>query len=181
MDLGRGEAKNGDDEFPELRMLTLLGVPVPSIPLPNTGVLFASPIKGGPVAVSTQEWPVSKYRYLDTQVRKQSEKLQAQEQDMSGEAEIWGAIDESWNIARITEDALTGVNMFPQLTRQRGYLSFISEELVVGIEEVEKKVNGVASRMGGLSRGLEELERMGGDLQGQGREKRAFVDRWGRH
>lgn len=177
VDMARGETKNGDDEFPELRMLTLLGVPIPSIPS-NASVLFASPIKGGPVA---QEWPTSKYKYLDTQVRKQSEKLRAQEQDMSGEAEIREAMDEFWNIARIAEDALTGVNTFPPLTRERKHVSFVSEELVMGIEEVERKVNSVASRMGGLSRGLEELERMGGDLQGQGREKGAFVDRWGRH
>lgn len=158
-------------------MLTLLGVPVPSTPS-NTSVLFASPIKGGP---STPELPASKYKYLDAHVRKQSEKLQAQEQNASGEAEIREAMDEFWNVTRIAEDALTGANMFPPLTRQRGHMSFVSEELVEGIEEIERKVNIVASRMGGLSRGLEELEKMGGDLQGQGREKRAFVDRWGRH
>lgn len=179
MDLARGEIKNGDDEFPELRMLTLLGVPVPSIPSPNAGLLFASPVKG--VVSSPQEWPGSKYKYLDTQVRKQSEKLRAQEQDMSSETQIQEVIDEFWNIARIAEDTLTGANTFPPLTRERKHLAFVSEELVIGIEEIERKVNSVASRMGGLSRGLGELERMGGDLQGQGREKRAFVDRWGRH
>lgn len=176
--MARGETKNGDDEFPELRMLTLLGVPMPSIP---SNSMFASPIKGGPVAFSAQEWPASKYKYLDTQVRRQSEKIRTQERDMSSEVEIWEAIDEFWNIARISEDALTGVNTFPLLTRERKHMSFVSEELVMGIEEVERKVNSVASRMGGLSRGLEELERMGGDLQGQGREKGAFVNRWGRH
>lgn len=179
MDMARGETKNGDDEFPELRMLTLLGVPMPSIP--SNSMLFASPIKGGPVASSSQEWPASKYKYLDTQVQKQSEKIWSQEQDMSGEVEIWEAIDEFWNVARISEDALTSVNTFPPLTRERKHMSFVSEELLIGIEEVERKVNSVASRMGGLSRGLEELERMGGDLQGQGREKGAFVNRWGRH
>lgn len=179
MDLARGEAKNGDDEFPELRMLTLLGVPVPFIPSQNAGV-FASPAKGGPAA-SAQEWPDAKYKYLDTQVRRQSEKLRAQEQDMYSETQIREAIDEFWNTARIADDALTGMNTFPPLTRERKHLAFVSEELVTGIEEIERKVNIVASRMGGLSRGLGELERMGGDLQGQGREKRAFVDRWGRH
>lgn len=178
--MARGEAKNGDDEFPELRMLTLLGVPVPFIPSPNAGVLFASPAKGGPV-VSAQEWPDAKYKYLDTQVRRQSEKLRAQEQDMSSETQIRETIDEFWNTARIASEALTGVNTFPPLARERKHLAFVSEELVIGIEEIERKVNSVASRMGGLSRGLGELGRMGGDLQGQGREKRAFVDRWGRH
>lgn len=179
VDMARGEAKNGDDEFPELRMLTLLGVSVPFIPPPNASV-FASPAKGGPVA-SAQECPDAKYKYLDTQVRRQSEKLRAQEQDMSSETQIWEAIDEFWNTARIAGDALTGVNTFPPLARERKHLAFVSEELVIGIEEIERKVNSVASRMGGLSRGLGELERMGGDLQGQRREKRAFVDRWGRH
>lgn len=172
---------NGDDEFPELRMLTLLGVPVPAAPLPNAAAMFASPFKGSPGAHSTPELPVSRYKYLDTQVRKQSEKLQAQEQDVSSETEIREVMDEFWNVARIAEDALKGANMFPPLTRQRGHMSFLSDELVEGIQEVERRVNGVASRMGGLSRGLEELERMGGDLQGLGREKKAFVERWGRH
>lgn len=179
VDMARGETKNGDDEFPELRMLTLLGVPMPSIP--SSSMLFASPIKGGPVSSNAQERPASKYKYLDTQVQKQSENIRTQEQDMSGEVEIWEVINEFWNIARISEDALTSVNTFPPLTRERKHMSFVSEELVIGIEEVERKVNSVASRMGGLSRGLEELERMGGDLQGQGREKGAFVNRWGRH
>lgn len=182
LDIARGDLKNGDDEFPELRMLTLLGVPMPSIPSSNINALFVSPLKGASATPPrAPQLPPPKYKYLDAQVRQQSEKLHTQEQDISGEAEIRETIDEFWNVARIVEDALTRANMFPPLPRKRGAMTFVGEELMQGLEEVEKKVNGVASRMGGLSRGLEELERMGGDLQGLGREKRAFVDRWGRH
>ncbi|KAH0608398.1 uncharacterized protein H6S33_001532 [Morchella sextelata] len=174
-----GDARNVEDDLPELRMLTLLGVPVPSTPAPNASSLFASPVKGGP-AVS-QELTASKYKYLDAHVRQQFEKLQTQEQDLSAEMEIREAISEFWNVARIAQHALVWANVYPPPARKRGVMSFIAEDLMDGLEEVERKVNAVAGRMGGLGRGLEELQRSGGDLHGQGREKKAFVDRWGRH
>lgn len=172
-----------DDELPELRMLTLLGVPVPSAPAPTASALFASPVKGGgssaPSSSSSQE--PAKYTYLPAHVRQQSSKLQSQEtQDLSASAEIHAAVSEFWHVSRTAQQALVWANVFPPAGR-RGVMTFVAEELMEGLEEVERRVGGVAGRMGGLGRGLEELQRSGGDLWGGGREKRAFVERWGRH
>ncbi|KAI5841022.1 hypothetical protein DFP73DRAFT_586474 [Morchella snyderi] len=183
-----------DDIPPELRMLTLLGVPVPSAPAPTASSLFASPVKssgsgggGGPPAAAA---PGYQYQYLSAHVRQQSARLQqTQEQDCSAAAEIHNAVGEFWHVARAAQQALVWANVFPPAgaaaRRRGGVMAFVAEEQVEALEEVERRVGGVAGRMGGLGRGLEELQRSGGDLWGQqgqrGGEKRAFVERWGRH
>ncbi|KAH8150419.1 uncharacterized protein LAJ45_05631 [Morchella importuna] len=164
-------AVTADDELPELRMLTLLGVPVPSAPAQTASALFASPVKGGSPATSSQEPPAaaSKYTYLPTHIRQQSTKLQTQESaDVSASSEIRSAVDEFWNVSRTAQQALVWANVFPPVGRRRGVMGFVAEELVEGLEGVERRVGGVAGRMGGLGRGLEELQRSGGDLVGGG-------------
>ncbi|RPA93143.1 hypothetical protein L873DRAFT_1855405 [Choiromyces venosus 120613-1] len=152
-----------EEEYPELRMLALLGI---SVPPPTTTPLFVSPIKSTP---STPPVPVIKESQIREHIIQQNSKLKAQEKELAtGEVEL----TEAWNISRLLEAALRSGNEFPG-TR------LIGEQLVKGLEEVESKVGTVAGRMEGIAGGLEELRRGGGDLSGRG-EKKAFVERWGR-
>ncbi|PWW77901.1 hypothetical protein C7212DRAFT_362492 [Tuber magnatum] len=151
-----------EDEHPELRMLALLGISV----APTTTPLFVSPIKSASPAPPV---PVIKESQIREHIVQQNSKLKAQEKEpATGEAEL----AEAWNVSRLLEAALRSGNDFPGA-------GLIGEELVKGLEEVESKVGAVAGRMEGISGGLEELRKGGGDLSGRG-EKKAFVERWGR-
>ncbi|CUS13648.1 unnamed protein product [Tuber aestivum] len=151
-----------EDEYPELRMLALLGISV----APTTTPLFVSPIKS---ASPTPSVPVIKESQIREHIVQQNSKLKAQEMELAtGEAEL----AEAWNVSRLLEAALRSGNDFPGA-------GLIGEELVRGLEEVESKVGAVAGRMEGIAGGLEELRKGSGDLSGRG-EKRAFVERWGR-
>ncbi|RPB14029.1 hypothetical protein P167DRAFT_564213 [Morchella conica CCBAS932] len=139
-------AATADDELPELRMLTLLGVPVPSAPAQTASALFASPVKGGSPAASSQEPPAaaSKYTYLPTHIRQQSTKLQTQESaDVSASSEIRSAVDEFWNVSRTAQQALVWANVFPPVGRRRG---------VMGHHESRLKMNGtyISTQMAGV-------------------------------
>ncbi|KAG0634060.1 hypothetical protein HOY80DRAFT_1025974 [Tuber brumale] len=151
-----------EDEYPELRMLALLGISVP----PAITPLFISPIKSAP---PTPPVPVIKESQIREHIVQQNSKLKAQEKELAtGESEL----TEMWNVSHLLEAALRSGNDFPGA-------GLISEELVKGLEGVESKVGAVAERMEGIAWGLEELKKGGGDLSGRG-EKKAFVERWER-
>ena len=151
-----------EDEYPELRILALLGISV----APATTPLFVSPIKS---ASPTPPTPVVKESQIREHVVQQNSKLRAQEKELAtGDSEL----AEAWNVSRLLEAALRSGNDFPGA-------GLIGEGLVKGLEEIESKVGAVAGRMEGIAGGLEDLKKGGGDLSGRG-EKKAFVERWGR-
>jgi hypothetical protein len=154
-----------EDEFPELRMLTLLGV---SIPAPTVPSLFASPIKPGS-ATPAPSTPSIREKDIRDHIAQQALKLKVQEKEVTtGKAEI----DEAWNVARILESAIKPGNEYPSN-------NLIGDEVVAGLADIESTVGVIAGKIEGVAFGLDELGRAGGDLSGRG-EKRAFVDRWGR-
>lgn len=155
-----------EEEFPELRMLTLLGIPVPT---PAAPPLFASPIKPGSAPPPAPPTPAINEKDIRNHIALQALKLKTQENDFTtGKAET----DEAWNVARILESAIKSGNEYPGK-------NLIGDELVARLANVESTVGVVAGKIEGVAVGLEELGRAGGDLSGRG-EKKVFVDRWGR-
>ncbi|KAA8904402.1 hypothetical protein FN846DRAFT_34912 [Sphaerosporella brunnea] len=154
----RGKAVDfSKSHFPELALLSHLGISLPSASSPSAA-------------------PVITTAFLGRQISAAAARI-----DAIGDLSFdnWEeARSEAARVARVLRESLWSGNEFELAQRGEGIMVVLRDEVRGGAMEVERGVREVGGVMGGLVGRVDEVEREHGDVVGGG--KRAFVARWGR-
>lgn len=175
------------EEFPELAILSHLGVPLSSF-MPQTPSGYSTPASRYAPATPTPAAPARPPipdSFLQQQIKARQNKLATQTAavETAVKALVQETSGEAWAVNKTLREGVMAENLYPptatEVEREQGAAALVAGEIRTGMGDVEKGVEEVAGKLERVVKKVDELERAGGDVGGMG-VKKTFVERWGR-